>query len=382
MRALPALVFGFVIGAILSFQSCGTPPPRCQASNCNGCCTSAGTCNVTPSVAACGLGAANCVACATGSACVQGSCKSGGTGGGTAGVGGGTAGVGGGAAGVGGGTAGVGGGTAGVGGGTAGTCGGAAAVDHLILSEVRTQPTAAEAIEIYNPTSATIDLSNYRIYNATYISADGMSDCHYYSHAPVPADGGICGVAFADFDIQFPSGATIAAGQVQVIAIMGAGLFCDAGLCGTSAPNYEIPPSDGGGTASVPDMRGLYDPKISATANGFLSNTSEDVVLYQWDGVSPTVKDVDYFIYGPALVHTDKTGVSGYQPDTAIAQQFWFDGGTTTATSYQRICNNEQGETKTGGNGITGHNETSENPNTNWIVAPHSVGAKNPGSAP
>ncbi len=257
-------------------------------------------------------------------------------------------------------------------------CGAGGLVDHLLFSEIRTQPTSGEAIEIYNPTLASVDLSDYRIYNATFISPDGLSDCRYYNHAALP-DGGTCGAAFTDFDIQFPAGATIGAGQVKVIALTGANVYCDAGNCGAGQPDFEIPPNDGGANASVPDMRGVWDP---FAGNGYLTNLAEDLIFYKWNGVAGTnVQDVDYFIYGTGL-RTSKTGVGTYLPDTAIALQFVMDGGTSATTTYQRGCYNENGELKTAGNGITGHNETSEHHNENWFIGPPSLGAKTPGSTP
>ena len=93
------------------------------------------------------------------------------------------------------------------------------------------------------------------------------------------------------------------------------------------------------------------------------------------------VQDVDYFIYGNGP-RTSKTGIGTYLADTAVGSQISMDAGTSPTTSYQRACYNEQNETKTGGNGITGHNETSEPLNVNWVVGLPNLGAKTPGSVP
>ncbi len=420
MKAKQAVVVGFVLGIFVSVGvGCGsnTGTGSCSTSNCTGCCTAGGTCVGGTADTECGKGGATCSSCSAGTPfCSAGVCKatsgsgggSGGTGGGTAGTGGGTSGsgggsggvgVGGGSGGVGGGSGGVGGGSGGVGGGSGGVgggsgaggggvvlaCGAGVAANHLLLSEVRVQPTNAEAVEIYNPTAGTIDLSDYRLYNATFVSADGLSNCRYYNHAPL-IDAGTCGLGgFSDFDLQFPAGSTISAGEAKVIAIGGAATLCGAGFCPTGAPAFEIPPTDGGmNDPNVADMRGVWD--VSAQL-GFFTNASEDLILYKWNGnAGSNVQDVDYFIWGNTQnIRTDKTGVGTYLPDTAIAAQQSIpslDAGNSLTSSYQRGCYNENGETKTGGNGITGHNETSEPLNNSWFIGLPSLGTKSPGSVP
>ena len=96
---------------------------------------------------------------------------------------------------------------------------------------------------------------------------------------------------------------------------------------------------------------------------------SEDLVLYKWDGVSLTVKNVDYFVWGASmLVRSDKTGCAGYLADTPAASQQSMSAATTVSTDHQRAGFGERGEPTAGGNGLTGHNETAENLAVNWIV--------------
>jgi hypothetical protein len=119
------------------------------------------------------------------------------------------------------------------------------------------------------------------------------------------------------------------------------------------------------------------------TTFGFLTNSSEDLILYQWDGASGAVLDVDYFIWGSnASVRTDKTGVSGFAADTPVASQRPITASAAVGTSYQRACYNETTETSSGGNGVTGHDETSEDLGANFVVAPPSFGVKTPGTLP
>jgi hypothetical protein len=289
---------------------------------------------------------------------------------------------------------------------TAGTvsCGAGAKVDHLLLSEVKTQPETGEYVEIYNPTAAAIDLTNYYLYNATYTppaasdggTSDGGTPCRYYNIV----NGTQCGNAFNDFSLRFPSGASIGAGEYQVVALNSAANYCQTYDCvdGGTKPNYEIPPPAGCAGLSddpaVPNMNGsgsVWDtnPAIFCTVDGgaiqgFLTNSSEDMVLFTWDGnASHNVKDVDYFIWGANVgIRTSKTGVGTYAADTDVSSQNPMAGTPGPTKSYQRICNNEGTETKTGGNGITGHDETSENLSSTWVIKDPTPKAATVGAQP
>jgi hypothetical protein len=99
------------------------------------------------------------------------------------------------------------------------------------------------------------------------------------------------------------------------------------------------------------------------------------VILFFWDGTSATVKDVDYVTWGANYVEAtrvDKSGVAGYANDTPRGSQSSVDaafeleagvpeGGPGAARSIERCNAMEPGEVFTGGNGITWHDETSEN---------------------
>jgi hypothetical protein len=238
-------------------------------------------------------------------------------------------------------------------------------------------PTAAEAVEIHNPTTATITLTDYWLYNATYAPDSGTS-CHYYDHTTNPS----CGSAFGDFDLRFPTGTTIGPGETIVIAVTGAVNYmaqCEDGGCGVTRPDFEVPLGTAG-DPSVPDMLGKYD----TAATAFLTNGSEDLVLYTWNGdPGGAVKDIDYFIWGDSLlVRTDKTGVGTFLPDTPIDQQSAMKTAATATTSFQRLCYNEAAEKEIGGNGVSGHDETSEDLNSTFISAPPSMGQKTPGAQP
>jgi hypothetical protein len=265
-------------------------------------------------------------------------------------------------------------------------CGAGPRANHLLISEISVTPTASEFVEIFNPTTNTINLSNTYLFNATFNpTTDG--GCRYYTPQDPP---GTCGSAFSDFHLQFPPGASIAPSEAQVIALVGAPNYCTVFNCsGGALPNYEIP-APGIDDPSVTNMLGVWDPNVNifpdggAQSLGFLTNAGEDVILYSWSGSTPTVQDVDYVVYGTGP-RSDKTGTLTYLPDTPTASQVpaSLDAGpgSIALMSIQRVCLNEGAETSSNGNGITGHDETSENllntfrlrDKTPKIVAPGSV---------
>ncbi|HUS66145.1 MAG TPA: hypothetical protein VMZ28_16445, partial [Kofleriaceae bacterium] len=111
------------------------------------------------------------------------------------------------------------------------------------------------------------------------------------------------------------------------------------------------------------------------------------------DGLTDLVQDVDIVITGedPADGHdlVAKTsvapdGVDG-PDDDAFATAYWPDAvtllpmslrdttSTATAGAYQRIAGEGSSEVKTDGNGIGGHDETSEDSRATWEQVKNSV---------
>jgi hypothetical protein len=123
------------------------------------------------------------------------------------------------------------------------------------------------------------------------------------------------------------------------------------------------------GSGSVPAMTIPKNGSVGNKSGSLISNDREMIVLFSWDGSASTVKDVDYVTWQAAgatfddNTRIDKTSVSGYQADTARASQkpavpsAAADAGAVVAIER---CGIENGETLSGGNGITGHDETSE----------------------
>ena len=243
----------------------------------------------------------------------------------------------------------------------------ATAQDKLLLSEIVVTPTAGEMVEIYNPGSASVDLTNYYVTDAT----NSGSSLYYYNI--VLQNGTSGGASPSDFHARFPSGATIAAGAYQTIALNGAVNFnAEFGI----APTYELLNTDG----VVPDM--LEAETGSIGTDGGLSNNGEVLILYYWDGDSDIVIDIDYVLWGDKAEAVDKSGItidgpdadattSAYANDVAIADQDITgptDGSNLHADDFsaQRLLSNEGNQVQTGSNGIKGASEMSENLSITW----------------
>ena len=229
------------------------------------------------------------------------------------------------------------------------------AQEHLLISEVAKQPNSGEFIEIFNPTAAPVALDNY--YLADYNEYYKLVNNEFTSVS-------------SDFMVQFPAGTVIAPNEVLVIALEGNGL--------PGVADFEIESTD----PAVPDMVPLY-----VTGSAGLTNSSEMVVLFVWDGSSDLVQDVDYLTWGGSTDNfADKTGIaidgpdpdsdpSTYLPDTPTTSQLSISSDHGDGESFQRLSGTENDETSSGGNGLLGHNETSEN-----FAASFLVGGSNAGS--
>lgn len=248
----------------------------------------------------------------------------------------------------------------------------------LLLSEVKISPTEGEFIEIYNPNSVSVDLSNVYLTDATYAPVS-----QYYYNIVTGANYG--GGGFTDFHARFPDGATINAREYQTIAVNGSSNFLAE--YGT-APTYEL--YDDGSDDGEAIMREAKVGSIPSVIN--LSNEGEVVILYYWDGLSDLVIDLDYFLWGDKAEAVDKTGVAidgpdvgtdttTYNNDTAIASQAVAISLIIRENSWQRAFLHEGNETKTGGNGAEGHDETSEDLHKTWREAKPTPNAPSVGAA-
>jgi hypothetical protein len=270
---------------------------------------------------------------------------------------------------------------------------GAAEANHLIISEVvvDVRPPASqfgsEFIEITNPTGESIDLSN------VFLTDANTSPLNYYYNIVTGQD--IGGGQAQDFHCRFPAGSFLAAGDTMVVSLAGTQEYREAY---GRLPDFELfedePYPD-----AVPEMLEIFPGSVNVGLGGSGPNDpdldfeGETVVLYRWDGQSDLVQDIDYLIWGSSqLFRVDKTGVaidgpdpdgqsSLYSADTPVANQDPIPiVGHTFGQSFARLSGDEGEEIATGGNGITGHDETSEKLSQTWQITP--VSGQDPPTEP
>lgn len=240
-----------------------------------------------------------------------------------------------------------------------------AADDHLQLSQIVVTPTGGELVEIYNPTEHYIDLSDVYLTDATY----GPTSTYYYN---IVTGSNVGGGDYGDFHARFPSGALIAPGEVQTVAVNGS----DAYFTNYAAyPTYELF-EDGAAYDDILDMVEALPGSVNY--QGGLGNDGEVAILYFWDGISDLVTDLDYAVWGDTYEAVDKTGIavdgpdpdssaSTYLNDTALASQELVSAVShASGNAWLRGDFSEGTEIQIGGNGITGNDETSENLGTTW----------------
>jgi len=222
-----------------------------------------------------------------------------------------------------------------------------AQIDHLVFTEVVLQPSDGEYVRIENPTGAPINLADYYLTDAT----DPANGKYYYN---LPSGTDYWSGGSTDFIVRFPD-QDLAANSALVVSI-------------TSSTSYQNTYGHAPDLALKEDFLPVVAGQTTiGAAPYFLDNTLETLVLFHWDGSSSIVQDVDYLLWGDTTYAVDKTDVAGYQPDTPIANQ---SVAPVALNGYKliRAANNEGAEVSTSGNGITGHDETSEDLANTWIV--------------
>jgi hypothetical protein len=251
---------------------------------------------------------------------------------------------------------------------TTGAGGGPPLPDHLVISEIAVQPAEAEFVEIWNPTDATVDLTDYYLSdNSTYTSIAAGKPWQ-----PITDNPG------TDFLVRFPAGTTLGPDQVLTIATNIA-YFTTWSTCPTFLIAQVSNTCNG---APLPAMDEPEGGDLGTVPGTMFSNAREMLVLFTWDGdTSHTLKDVDYVTWGDAFddaSRADKTAVQGYLPDTPRAEQKPAPIPGPGSTIERCESGGESGEPASGGNGITGHDETGEDLTASFNVASlPSPGAKN-----
>ncbi|MEA2077463.1 MAG: lamin tail domain-containing protein, partial [Candidatus Marinimicrobia bacterium] len=223
---------------------------------------------------------------------------------------------------------------------------------HLILTEMVLQPSAGEYVKIKNPTASSVDLSNYYITDAT----DVVNGKYYYKLT----DGAdFWSGSGSDFIARFPA-VDLAAGETITLA-----LGRDSDYLAEYGENADLYLKGTGADTMLQAKTG--ETTIGGSPNAKLDNTAETLILFYWDGSSAKVQDVDYLLWGNNSYAIDKSGVGTYLDDTPVTNQV-FMAVHIDGEKLIRVSETEGAETTTGGNGINGHDETSENLNATWNV--------------
>ena len=219
-------------------------------------------------------------------------------------------------------------------------------LDHLIFSELVLTPSNSEYVKITNPTDSDIDLSNYYLTDGTDI---GNGEFYYQ----LPSGTNYWSGSSSDFICRFPSGYTISAGVSITVSLRDSSKYASE-----FGENADLTLND--------DLLDAVDDESTrgSSAAPKLGNTNETLILFYWDGSSTTVKDIDYLLWGDNSFAIDKTGVDGYQSDTPAASQAFLPIHNTDEKLVR--ISEEGSENQSGGNGITGHDETSESFNETW----------------
>ena len=216
---------------------------------------------------------------------------------------------------------------------------------QLLISEVATLPGTDEFIEVWNPSTTPVDLTNYHLSdNSAY---------HTLTAGPWTAQQ----TPNTDFLVQFPAGTIIGAGEVLVVE-----LGTDFETTFASCPDFTVRSGVTCNGAAVPEMVVPANGSLGAPGT-LLSNDGEMAILFCWGG-GARVFDVDYVSWDAdntdANTHVDKSGLPGYANDTGLIAQADAPSPMMNGESIGRCDATEPGETLTGGNGLLGHDETSE----------------------
>ena len=223
--------------------------------------------------------------------------------------------------------------------------------DHIIFSEIVLTPSDGEYVEITNPTEVDVDLSDYYLTDAT----DNASGKFYYK---LPSGTDYWSGSGSDFICRFPAGYSLAAGTSIKVSLR-------------DNESYESTFGEAPDLSLDNEMLNAVEGESTkgSTTAPKLYNVNETLVLFYWDGSSSIVKDVDYLLWGDNAFAIDKSDISGYQPDTPANSQSFMSIHTTNEKLIRAATSSEGIETVAGGNGITGHNETSEPLSDTWITA-------------
>ena len=240
--------------------------------------------------------------------------------------------------------------------------------DHIIFNKIVISPSEAELVSIYNPTQDAIDLSDYYLSDAEYSPVNA----NYYN---LSTGSNYWSGFNSDFIAKFPEDTIIDSEETIIVALDAEENFND--YYGDYYSNLRV-------FYLQSDMLDALDGEDTIGSSANLSDNYEPLILFKWDGNSnPLIEDIDYFYWGdtedpiPALSFygIDKTGHLTYKDDTPfnIQAQNILDAHQF-GEAYVRISNIEDGEKNPIdnpgfiGNGLTGHDETSEVFKDSWEI--------------
>ncbi len=252
----------------------------------------------------------------------------------------------------------------------AGTSATAAPANHLLISEIgigtvtQTNDQSSEYIEIYNPTSQPILLDNYFV-----------SDTNAYTSLPWTADGKVQGNT-TDHLLKFPAGTILAPGQVAVVTGGAINFFLD--FFGANKANWDALAGDpllfelGETDATVPNMTTLnnsVDRPLNFSITNPGTNNGEMAIIGYWNGKTDFVYDVDLAAWGSF------TASNANQFTPKVAPNYFPDAGSHAVMNIGdsgnivvRTSNDEGAEVSSPGNGLTGHDETTEAGASSFII--------------
>lgn len=253
---------------------------------------------------------------------------------------------------------------------------------HLMITEVgydtvdETAPTS-EYVEILNPGPGTVSLANVWLV--------GDEDAY-----PYLVNGPVAPISLNNFIDRFPS-ITLAPGEIVVVCHDSGAFLAEFFPIGGLADFVAQPgqqtllevTQDGAGDG-VADM---IPWGSNPTGTLSMANNGECVGLASWDGASDLVTDLDWVCWLTTTFIPNKDvdyplGMDG--PDADLEASFFAnDRGTGIPApdspqgfSIHRTSLTEKDEVATGGNGVGGHDETTED----WSV--WQVAAYDPGYCP
>ena len=167
-----------------------------------------------------------------------------------------------------------------------------------------------------------------------------------------------------DFLIQFPEGVSIGPKGTYTITTEFNSTFLDS---------YD----------DMPDLS-LKDSVFDVFEFGVSPKlqSEEMLILFYRENTLSIIQDVDYFLWGDYDKGVSKTVADEfpgctdsdacyYNNDTPLEDQIFirsYGSSESSDSLYVRVCNNEIDELMVGGNGITGHDETSENLVFSWMI--------------